>query len=129
MGSLTFKFLVGLFAGAAAWAIIEPTNPGIGGNWGAFEIRLILTLGVFVGASVGALNGFAQGSKLHILRGLFMGGLFGMVGASLGYGLGGGIAHAVFGDVGRGAMGIVSRMVALTPLGACLGLAIGGSSL
>lgn len=129
MGSLTFKFLVGLGAGLAAWAIIEPTNPGLAGNWGAFELRLIIALGLLVGAGVGALNGFAQGSKVHILRGLFMGGVFGMIGASFGYALGGGIAHAIFGTVGQGVTAILSRVVALTPLGACLGLAIGGSSL
>ncbi|CAN5459013.1 hypothetical protein BH11ARM2_BH11ARM2_17720 [soil metagenome] len=129
MGSLTFKFLAGLGAGLAAWAIIEPTNPGLAGNWGAFELRLIIALGLLVGGAVGALNGFAQGSKLHVLRGLLMGGLFGMIGASFGYGLGGGIAHAIFGSVGQGVAAILSRVVALTPLGACLGLAIGGSSL
>lgn len=134
MNNLGFKFLVGLLSGVVAWALIEPTKPGATQleAWGSFEHRLILVLGALIGLSVGALDGWARGGRTHVLRGLLLGLVFGAVGASFGYGVGGEIAERLFGGViqGRGLLvAILSRSVALTPLGIFLGAAIGASSL
>ncbi len=130
--ALTFRFFLAGLAGLLAWAIIEPTNPGMtsSGAWSNFELRLVISLGALVGATIGGMNGFNQGSRTHLLRGLGLGALFGAIGASFGYGVGGGIVRLLFGGVtGMGPMTVIARVVALAPLGTMLGAAIGFSSL
>jgi pSer/pThr/pTyr-binding forkhead associated (FHA) protein len=125
--------MVGGLAGILAWMIIEPTKPPTMGGpaWTSFELRLILTMAVFVGMSVGGLDGYTRGSRTHVLRGVGFGLIFGAIGALFGYSLGGQLSALIFGGVrqGLGPITVLSRVVALAPLGLFLGAAIGGSSL
>lgn len=43
--ALTFRFFIAGLAGLLAWAIIEPTNPGMtsSGAWSNFELRLVIS--------------------------------------------------------------------------------------
>ena len=137
MGQVIFKFIVGGLAGLIAWGLVEPTKPGgaaIGGpEWQAFEDHMILLLGLLVGLALGAVDGFSRGGKIHFLRGLVLGGVFGAIGATLGYGVGGKLSSAMFPGVldsgTGGATIILARIVAITPIGLFLGAGIGASSL
>lgn len=133
MGRLLFKMLVGGLAALAAWMIIEPTNPGLRSReaWQGFEIRLLLTVGIFMGVSLGALDGYFQGSRLHTARGAILGLVFGSIGMMLGYSIGGQLSTAIFGGVYDGLRPdqLLSRTIAIAPAGAFLGLGIGASTL
>ena len=130
MGRLIFKTLVGCTAALLAWAIIEPTKPALMGDLGAFTDRMLLTLGVFAGIAIGGLSGYSQGSRTHMIRGMVLGGIFGFVGIRFGTTIG-----ALLGGNGGQIPGeplpvtIFKRVLGVTPIGAFLGLAIGGSSL
>lgn len=136
MGNVTLRMLVGAFAALLAWAIIEPTNPGVinQGDWEAFEIRLILAWGALIGMAVGGFNGYMQGGRLHIARGAGLGLVLGAVGAPLGYSIGGNLEERLFGPMmqiqatGNFATLVIARIVAIAPLGVLLGAAIGVSA-
>ena len=134
MGTVLLKVFVGAVAGLACWAILEPLNPGLGPKWELWEQWFTFALGGFIGLGVAGVNGMLQGGKVHALRGFGLGLILGGLGSSLGYRIGGGIAIAVFGPgVFSGGANLVTeilaRIVALTPIGLCLGAAIGASSL
>ena len=136
MGSLLAKFLAGGAAGLLAWAMLEPFAPKDLGNprWESWEGNLILLFGALVGFTVGGLDGFTRGGKVHLLRGMGLGWAFGVVGVMLGSSLGASLAYGLF---GRGVFGvggalpvqIMARTVLFAPMGLFLGGAIGGSSL
>src|SRR5579862_8415196 len=89
MGSLLFKTLVGAIAGLIAWAAWEPSAPiPYSPAWESWELHLELTAFFAIGLLVGAVNGWSKGSKLHALREGTLGGIFGVVGGSLGLALG-----------------------------------------
>lgn len=131
MGQVLFKMLAGAVAALVGWAVWEPFLPKeIGATtWGEVEVRMILTVGALVGLAVGGVNGLMQGSRAHALRGAGLGLVLGAVGASLGHSVGGTIVGTLFPGVFQGAYAlpiqIVARIIALTPIGLCLGLAIG----
>ncbi len=137
MGRLTFKMVVGGLAALAGWAIIEPTNPWTSAHapnndeWGMFEVRLLLTVGLLLGLALGALDGWMQGGKVHTLRGAALGALFGCIGIMLGYSIGGHLATSVFGGVRDGIdpVALFSRAFAIAPAGALLGAGVGASTL
>lgn len=134
MGQIAFKFLVGAIAGLLAWMVIEPTAPSnpYGEAWGLFEIRMIAMLGLLVGLTIGGVNGWLQGSRLHSLRGLLLGGLFGAAGAYAGYVVGGTLASSMFGsdvfDHPNPGM-IPARVLVGIGLGGGIGCGIGASGL
>jgi pSer/pThr/pTyr-binding forkhead associated (FHA) protein len=131
MGSLFMRFFIGGAAGLAAWAMIEPTNPGEYEqlSWTRFESRLILAIGALVGAAIGGYNGYLQGGRTHILRGIGLGLLAGLIAAPLGYSLGGYLSMLVGGVRREGSpLNPIARFLAFTPFGLFLGFAIGGSS-
>jgi pSer/pThr/pTyr-binding forkhead associated (FHA) protein len=121
--------------GFIAWGIMEPSSPGIGPRWDIWEASLMLLFGALLGAGVGGFDGWRRGSRLHLIRGLGLGVVFGLIGASLGHSLGTRIAQAVFGPIFVSTeavalpLQIMARVVALTPIGALLGLAIGAAGL
>ncbi|HWA82005.1 MAG TPA: FHA domain-containing protein [Fimbriimonadaceae bacterium] len=137
MGQLLLKMLVGALAGLAIWMLFEPFAPPLGNpNEPTWELEFVMCLGMAIGLAVGALNGWIQGSKTHLLRGAGLGLLFGGIGASLGYQIGGGLVHAVFGPSFSFinpeysvATRMFARSIALIPIGVLLGAAIGASSL
>ncbi len=136
MGQLLLKMFVGAVAGLMIWVLFEPMAPvnSLGQPWETWENWFVLTLGAAIGLAVGGLNGWIQGSRVHLARGALLGLLFGAIGATLGHALGGQIAIGMFGNViGNPTVNIatrtVARTIALTPIGICLGLGIGASSL
>ncbi len=127
MGTILLKVFVGAVAGLVCWAIFEPFAPSFSGgeSWGRWEQMFILSLGAIIGLSIGGVNGLLQGGKRHTIRGGLLGLLFGAIGSSLGYGLGSTLVQLSH----LPPQTMPWRVVALTPLGACLGLAIGASTL
>jgi len=134
MGQLLFRTLVGLVAGLAAWAIMEPSMPGLDPlRYERWEFLFILAVGGLIGGAVGCLNGFLRGGKIHTLRGLGLGLVLGCVGAEVGYSFGGSLSQAIGGhipiyDVPM-PMRMVVRTVAIAPMALMLGIAIGAASL
>lgn len=127
MGSILLKVFVGAVAGLVCWVIFEPMAPAVPGGeaWSRWEQMFTLSLGAIIGLAIGGVNGLLQGGKVHTIRGSLLGLLFGAIGSSLGYGLGGTIANLSH----LPPQTMPWRILALTPLGACLGLAIGASTL
>jgi pSer/pThr/pTyr-binding forkhead associated (FHA) protein len=126
MGTILLKVFVGAVAGLVCWAIFEPLAPSPGGaDWERWEQLFTLALGAIIGLAIGGVNGLLQGGKIHTLRGSILGLVFGAIGSTLGYGIGGTLATLSH----LPPMTPPWRVLALTPLGACLGLAIGASTL
>lgn len=132
------RMLLGGFAGLLGWALIEPGSRAAVASsvaWNSFEMRLILVWGLLIGLSIGGYNGYLQGSRTHVVRGLALGGLLGAIGATLGYGFGGRLEEALFGPMsmvqvnGNLITKLLARVTALLPLGVCLGAAIGASTI
>lgn len=137
MGILLLRAFVGGLAGIAAWALIEPMAPTVasfGANWSQFEVKLILVLSAFIGTAVGGLNGWIQGSRVHLLRGAALGCILGAIGGMFGYQIGGALRAMILGpggdmNTGLAPQQILARIAGIAPMGACLGAAIGASSL
>ena len=133
MGQLLFKTLVGAVAGLLSWLIWEPFAPAVGPEWAAWELRLQLTAFFAIGLMVGAVNGWTKGSKLHALREGLLGGLFGVVGGSLGMAVGemliGAYGHAPGNMADPIVISTIARILALTPIAMLLGAGIGASTL
>ncbi len=135
MGLVALRFLVGAIAGAVCWAITEPFAPRNIEDirWERWEITAMLLLGALIGSSIGGLDGLNRGGKVHILRGLGLGLIFGAVGAALGHSIGGAILKGMF-PVGvlfnaPLPMKIIARTMIFLPIGTLLGASIGASSL
>jgi len=129
MGSLILKFLVGGIAGLLGWMI---TEPGYNGTNPQSELVMVLTVGALIGASIGTLTGMSFGGPKRTFMGMGLGLLFGVIGISLGYSMGASLSKAMFGAMPGDLpmpQAILARAVAIAPVGAFLGLAIGGSSL
>jgi pSer/pThr/pTyr-binding forkhead associated (FHA) protein len=134
MGSLLFKTLIGALAGLVAWLVWEPSAPTpYTPQWESWELHLQLTAFFAIGLLVGAVNGWSKGSRVHALREGFLGGLFGVIGGSLGMAVGeslikvyghspGGIGESVV-------ISTVARVLALAPIATFLGAGIGASTL
>ncbi|MBI5706096.1 MAG: FHA domain-containing protein [Armatimonadetes bacterium] len=144
MGQVVFRAILGAVAGILAWLIFEPqfarlpVDPTTGipprEVWGPVEVKFILTLGAMIGATVGALNGWIQGSRTHLLRGLGLGLLLGFFGVWLGYRVGNALLASffpvnVFDQGSSFGVNVLARVVAFAPMGLLLGGAIGASGL
>ena len=127
MGTLLLKVFVGALAGLACWMIFGPMAPRVitEAAWGNWERMVTLALGAMIVLAIGGGNALIQGGKIHTLRGAGLGLLFGAIGASLGYGLGGTFANLSH----LPSQTMPWRILALTPLGTFLGIAIGASTL
>ena len=134
MGSLLFKTLVGAVAGLFAWVIWEPSAPvPYTQQWESWELRLQLTAFFLIGLLVGAVNGWSKGSRVHAVRESLLGGVFGVIGGSLGMAVGESLVR-VYGHAPGGVgesivISTVARVLALTPIATLLGAGIGASTL
>jgi pSer/pThr/pTyr-binding forkhead associated (FHA) protein len=126
MGSLLFKTLVGCLAGVLAWIIWEPSAPSsyYSPEWEMWSRNYILTLSAFIGASVGAVNGFTKGSRGHAFREGGLGLLFGIIGGGLGLS----VASMVEGMTHQ-SLGLGERVIELTAIGSCVGAGVGAATL
>ena len=135
MAGVSFRFILGLIAGALAWAMWEPAYPKNPGAINNVELYMVLTAGALIGLAVAGLGGFLQGSRAHALRAGFLGLLFGTIGISLGYSLGGNITRALFGQTvfldptANIFTQILARTTAIAPMAIFLGAAVGASTL
>jgi pSer/pThr/pTyr-binding forkhead associated (FHA) protein len=132
MGQILFRALAAGVAGLLAWVIVEPMFPSVAldPSWAGVERIFMLLLGGFVGLALGALQGWSQGSRVHMLRGALLGGALGAFGAFLGYAFGGSLLARMFpSDIFMGThpfpIVVMARILALAPIGLLLGAAIG----
>jgi len=128
IGKLITKGLAGGAGGALAWALVEPTKPAYPSlEWAGFEARMMIFFGLFLGAGLGSLSGWYQGSRRHLLQGAALGAIFGVLGVIIaryvGSALGGMFATM------RVTAPILWRVIVLTPIGAGVGLGVGAGSL
>ena len=135
MKALALRVFVGTVAALLAWTIMEPLAPKTIGDpsWEMWEGQFMAVLGGLIGASIGGINGYLTGGKVHTLRGLVLGLVFGVAGIALGAKIGMLLVAVTFGqDVFTSQQvipTILARTLALTPIGGVLGAAIGASSL
>ena len=136
MGKPFIKLLLGAFAGLVIWMVMEPSAPRTFSDpaWDVWSGKILELLGISIGLVIAGYNGWLQGSKLHIIRGVLLGGFLGWIGARMGAALGDAIivhtvGESVFGPNGSIGLKILAHIVALTPIGTFLGTAVGASSL
>jgi len=135
MGRPLLKMLLGALAGLLVWAVMEPSAPKTleSSMWEIWSLNVIMLLGASIGVVLGGFSGWQQGSKLHLVRGLILGALFGWLGARAGMGLGSFLVARTFGsnvfNGGSIVLAVPARIMALTPIGTFIGMGIGASSL
>lgn len=121
MGSIIFKTIVGIIAGVAVWAVVEPFKPGFATpQWGIFELVLMWGWAIALGASVGFMNGLQRGSRSHALREMGFGVLFAVIGVSVGRGL-----STPFAALINSPLTVIGRTGALALIGMGMGAGIG----
>jgi pSer/pThr/pTyr-binding forkhead associated (FHA) protein len=131
MGLISFTTLAGALAGLLAWLLCEPFTPAgfFSDDWGKWQVWFSIALGSFIASSLGAVLGYAQGSRRHLLVGGATGFLIGAVGGSGGLTMGGALSQMFFGnalgDAQFGPTDIPARMMAFIPFGAFIGLVMG----
>jgi len=111
---------------------LQEANQSFEQRYAKYESWLIYAIGAFIGLAMGAGYGMFQGSKMHALRGGGIGIVVGIIGAKLGYAIGGAIVTAILGNVGvlsSPATAVPVKMFGRTlvgaPIGALLGLVMG----
>jgi pSer/pThr/pTyr-binding forkhead associated (FHA) protein len=137
MGTLLARFLAGAAAGLIAWAVMEPSAPKNAldpETWGRWELQFMFAFTTIVGAVIGAYDGYVRGGKVHIIQGLLLGAVFGVVFGMGGYTIGGKIAEAMVGSGGFEDPHNILRMIParvtfFAIMGLLLGAGIGASSL
>ncbi len=137
MGLLFFAMIAGGLAGFAGWAIVEPMNPGLVNDpiaWQRWEMMYAAIIGAFIGCAIGAVNGWYQGSKSHVIRGGLLGLLIGAPGGLLGLQIGGQLFQSIASSRGgvEGMplpMAILARTLAFMPFGAVIGAVVGATGL
>lgn len=129
MGTVMLKCFVGGVAGILVWLIAESQAPKnfYDPTWDSFERWYVFWLGLVIGASIGGVSGWLQGGKIHLLRGVLLGGLFGAIGMMFGHMAGAALFH-ILSPTGAFVTNVIGRTVAFTLMGGFLGLAIGGST-
>lgn len=137
MGQVLFRAFACGLAGLVAWLVTEPRFPdyvssqfGATGDprWEPVERSLIWLFGLLLGGTAGFTHGMVRGGRRAMTVSTILGACLGVVGATIGHGLAGGIfnlfqtTNRLFGVD----MPMIGRTVAFTAFGLCLGLAIGG---
>lgn len=127
MGSILFKAIFGMIAGAIGWAIVEPFKPNFTDQvaWGLFETALMSSWAAWIGGAIGAHSGHLRGSKSHMIREALLGSIFGAIGMMVGKGMSGIIVAANPNWASQGIITIVFRALIFTAMGAGLGFGIG----
>jgi pSer/pThr/pTyr-binding forkhead associated (FHA) protein len=131
--------LVGGAAGLLGWMLVEPTNPGLDqGNaaWGSFEIHMIMAWGALIGLAIATYNAYLQGGRWRLILAIVGGPILGIIGGEMGYSFGAKLQIAIFHE-GIEQMALqgelikleLSRLVALTPFGTFLGVAVAAPNL
>lgn len=121
MGSIIFKTIVGIIAGVAVWAMVEPFKPAYGTpEWAFFELKLMWGWAIALGAAVGFMNGLQRGSRAHALREMGFGVLFAVIGVSVGRGL-----STPFAAMIQSPLAVIGRTGALALIGMGMGAGIG----
>jgi pSer/pThr/pTyr-binding forkhead associated (FHA) protein len=135
MGRVLFLTFACGVAGLLAWVLAEPFAPHPDNKeaWSRFEVGFLLLLGALVGGTIGAANGWYQGSRAHMLRGLLLGILAGAMGGTIGYQIGGALANLAFGPAvflipGFSPTKVLARIVAFLPMGVIIGAAAGAGT-
>lgn len=128
IGKLITKGLAGAAGGALAWALVEPTKPAYPSlEWAGFEARMMIFFGLFLGAGLGSLSGWYQGSRRHLIQGAVLGAIFGLLGVIIARSIGS-VLGGMFASM-RLTAPILWRVIVLTPIGAGVGLGVGAGSL
>jgi len=140
MRSPIARGVVGFFAGALWWLLVEPSFPKNVGAGNAFaadaawiraEAVLIIGLFVVIGGVCGALQGLSKGSRTHFWQSLVAGLAFALVGAFIGRIVSGAIFSVLMTAqvaAGGGANpSTIVRTLTFAPLGLMLGAAVGGT--
>ncbi len=127
--------LVGGAAGLLAWALMEPSAPRsfFDAGWERWSLTFVAVIGALVGLSVGGLDGYLQGTRTKFIRGAILGLIFGAIGSTFGFGIGGTLSEATFGEVSTFNNNIMvqmlARLTAFVFMGLALGFGIGASSM
>lgn len=135
MGLLLFATLIGAASGFFAWLVLEPFSPGLAGPaaWSSYETVFSLVMALFIGAAIGGLNGWNQGSKRHLFRGMVLVGVVGAIGGFIGFRTGGQIGSMIAGNESISSAATVprmfARMIAFALFGAGIGAALGASGM
>lgn len=140
MRSPIARGVVGFFAGALWWLLVEPSFPKNVGPGNAFaadpawlraEAVLIIGLFVVIGGVCGALQGLSKGSRTHFWQSLVAGLVFALVGAFMARIVSGAIFSMLMSaQVAAGGGGNPStfvRTLTFAPMGLMLGAAVGGT--
>jgi pSer/pThr/pTyr-binding forkhead associated (FHA) protein len=127
MGSILFKAILGMIAGAIGWALVEPFKPNFTDQvaWGLFESALMISWAAWIGVAIGAHSGYSRGSKSHMVKEALLGSLFGAIGMMVGKGMSGIVVAMNPNWMNQGVLTIVFRTLIFTIIGAGLGLGIG----
>ncbi|MEM4410026.1 MAG: FHA domain-containing protein [Candidatus Caldarchaeum sp.] len=132
MGVVFTLMLAGALAGLLAWAVTEPFAPPFypSTEWGRYEVLYALCVGSFIGTAVGAVSGWAQGSRFHFIWGVFTGALVGAFAGVIGLSIGGSLATAIFGhdvfETGDLTLRqVFARILVFTPFGGLVGISLG----
>ena len=135
MGSVILKFIAGAAVGLLTGLVTESFAPQTinAPGWDRWEQLVILMFGGLLGAVVGGLDGLSRGGAVWVWRGLGIAAILGIVGATFGAGLGGGIANGILGPswpvTGALPARMLGRILVFVGIGAFVGAGIGGSSL
>ena len=127
MGSILFKAIAGMIAGAVAWAVVEPFKPKFtdDARWAIFENGLMFMWAICLGATVGFMSGYQRGSRTHAIKECGLSALFALIGILIFRGLSGPFAALIpAGNI----LGMIGRTGAIGMVGAGLGLGIGFST-
>lgn len=99
-------FAAGSTGGLISWLLTEFSAPKTFGDpaWGRFELMLGVLAGAFIGLLIGAVGGYFQGSRHHMLRNGLIYGVLGAVAGPLGIQLGSAVFNAVVTSLGTAAV-------------------------
>ncbi|MCU0315953.1 MAG: FHA domain-containing protein [Fimbriimonadaceae bacterium] len=123
--------------GFLAWLVNEPFLPKTlvpnDPAWARQELILLVTFVLLVSLAAGVWNGFQKGGASNIMLQGFLGLFLGGVGGLIGYSLGGALFRVILGEAG--AMGVnpimevLGRSATFAVMGGCLGAGVGAAQM